>query len=253
MEGASLMSIDYNQLAKQYKNYRNPDPRIAKRIQFHLKGSRRIINVGAGIGSYEPENCEVVAIEPAFEMISKRINSKSILIQGLAEELPFKNDVFDSSMAILTIHHWSDITSGLQEMYRVSRDKIVLLTWIGYGNNFWLNDYIPEIIGVDEKLFPTLEQLDNILQRISVETIKIPFDCTDGFMCAYWRRPEMYLDPNARKAISTFSRIPEVQEKLNILQDDIDSGFWQRKYSNLLNKESLDLGYRLVVSEKSNS
>jgi SAM-dependent methyltransferase len=250
------MSVDYDKLAQQYKKYRMPDPRIAEQIHFHLRNAQRILNVGAGTGSYEPEDCEVVALEPYYEMISRRKHSGALLIQGSAEELPFKDNTFDCSMGILTIHHWSDTVSGLQEMLRVTRDRIVLLTWIGYGNNFWLVDYIPEIVGIDEKLFPTLEELDQILGGISVETIEIPHDCTDGFMCAYWRRPEMYLDPDARRAISTFSRmpasrIPAIQEQLDKLKEDIKSGVWCKKYSHLLERESLDLGYRLVVSEKS--
>jgi SAM-dependent methyltransferase len=241
------MIVDYDQSAKQYKSYRKSDPRIAERIRFHLQGAQRILNVGAGMGSYEPENCEVVAIEPSPEMISKRINSKSTLIEGFAENLPFNDNHFDCSMAILTLHHWSDIVLGLKEMIRVTKDKIVLLTWIGYENNFWLVNYIPEIVKIDENLFPTLEKLHEIFGDISVETIEIPYDCTDGFMCAYWRRPERYLDPNARKAISTFSRISELQEGLNKLHDDIKSGEWSKKYNHLLEKESLDLGYRLIV------
>lgn len=247
------MSVDYDQLAEQYRSYRKPDPRIAARVQFHIQGAQRVLNVGAGMGSYEPEDCEVVVIEPSHEMIAKRKSSKATLIQGFAEDLPFGDNDFDVSMGILTIHHWSDIALGLQEMLRVSKDKIVLFTWIGYGSDFWLEDYIPEIIGVDEKLFPTLEELDQILGGISVETIEIPYDCTDGFMCAYWRRPEAYLDPKVRKAISTFSRIPDIQERLNRLQDDIDSGAWRKKHSYLLEKESLDLGYRLVVCERSSA
>ena len=89
-----------------------------------------------------------------------------------------------------------------------------------------------------------------MLGDISVETIEIPFDCTDGFMCAYWRRPESYLNPEIRKAISTFSRIPDIQHRLDKLKQDIDTGDWEKKHAYLLDKESLDLGYRLVVYEK---
>ena len=244
------MSVDYDQLAKQYRTYRNPDPRLAKRIHFHIQGAGRVLNVGAGMGSYEPEGCEIVAVEPSHEMIARRKNSKATLIRGYAEDLPFRDNDFDISMGILTMHHWSNIVLGLQEMIRVSKDKIVLLTWIGYGEEFWLLDYIPEIMGVDKKLFPTLEELEQILGSISVETIEIPYNCTDGFMCAYWQRPEAYLDPKIRKAISTFSRISDVQEGLNRLRNEIDSGTWHKKHSHLLEKESLDLGYRLVVCNK---
>ena len=241
------MTVDYDQLAEQYRSYRRPDPKIAARVQLHIQGAQRVLNVGAGMGSYEPEDCEVVAIEPSYEMIAKRKRPKATLIQGFVEDLPFRDNGFDVSMGILTIHHWSDIAQGLQEMQRVSKYKIVLFTWIGYGSDFWLQEYIPEIKGVDEKLFPTLEELDQLLGGISVETVEIPYDCTDGFMCAYWRRPEAYLDPNVRKAISTFSRIPDFQEGLYRLQDDINSGVWHKKNSHLLEKQSFDLGYRLVV------
>ncbi|MFC1534888.1 class I SAM-dependent methyltransferase, partial [Thermodesulfobacteriota bacterium] len=134
------MPVDYDQLAEQYRDYRKPDPRIAARIHFHIQGAKRVLNVGAGMGSYEPEDCEVVAIEPSYEMIAKRKSSKVKLIQGFAENLPFGDKDFDISMGILTIHHWSDTVSGLQEMLRVSKDKIVLFTWIGYDNYFWLED-----------------------------------------------------------------------------------------------------------------
>ncbi|THB80221.1 MAG: methyltransferase domain-containing protein [Desulfobacteraceae bacterium] len=160
----------------------------------------------------------------------------SVDYDQLAESLPFRDNVFDISMGILTIHHWSDITSGLKEMVRVSRNKIILFTWIGYGNNFWLENYIPEITGVDYELFPTLEELDQILGGISVETIEIPYDCSDGFMCAYWQRPEAYLDPKIRKAISTFSRLPNIQDRLDRLQHEIYSGAWRKKHNHLLKK-----------------
>ncbi len=183
-------------------------------------------------------------------MIAKRKRAKATLIQGFAENMPFRDNGFDVSKGILTIHHWSDIVLGLQEMLRVSKNKIVLFTWIGYSNVFWLQEYIPEIKAIDEKLFPTLEELDQLLGGISVETIEIPYNCTDGFMCAYWRRPEAYLDPNIRKAISTFSRITDYQEGLDRLQDDINSGLWQQNQDHLLDKKSCDLGYRLVVWER---
>ncbi len=244
------MNVNYNQLAESYRKYRKPDPRIAERILFHIEGAKQILNVGAGIGSYEPNGPDIVALEPSYGMILQRNNSQVNLIQGIAEQIPFKNNIFDVSMGILTIHHWSDITLGLKEMARVTKNKIILLTWIGYGNDFWLENYIPEITGIDFNLFPTLEELESILGNTLIETLEIPHDCSDGFMCAYWRRPEAYLDSGVREAISTFSRIPNIQNQLNNLHDEIENGVWHKKHGHLLEKESLDLGYRLVVSKK---
>ena len=244
------MPVNYDELAEQYSRYRRPDPRIASAIWTHLECAERVLNVGAAIGSYEPDNCEVLAVEPSEQMIALRPISTSKVIRGSAESLPFSDGVFDASMAILTIHHWSDIRQGLNEMLRVTNGKIVLFTWIGYGGDFWLEDYISAIRGIDAGIFPTLQDLEEMLGSITVEPVEIPHDCTDGFMCAYWRRPRAYLDVDARKAISTFSRIRDIQEGLQNLEKDLDSGKWDREYGHLLAKQSVDLGYRVVVRDK---
>ena len=244
------MTVNYDELAKQYSRYRAPDARIASAIWTHLEGAELVLNVGAGMGSYEPDNCEVLAVEPSEQMLTLRRTSKSKIVRGNAENLPIGDDVFDASMAILTIHHWSDICQGLKEMVRVTSGKVVLFTWIGYGGDFWLEDYITAIRGVDSKRFPTLQELEELLGSVTVEPVEIPHDCTDGFMCAYWRRPRAYLDTGVRKAISTFSRVRDIHEGLRKLEDDLDSGKWDRTYGHLLAKQSFDLGYRVVVRDK---
>lgn len=241
------MSVNYDGLAKQYHRFRKPDRRIASIIWAHLGDAKNVLNLGAGTGSYEPINCQVVAVEPSEKMIALRQVSATKVIRGSAENLPFDKNTFDMSMALLTIHHWSDIPRGLKEMLRITRKKIILFTWIGYNNDFWLEEYIPEIRGNDKALFPSLQELEGMLGPIAVETVEIPFDCTDGFMCAYWRRPQAYLDANVRKAISTFSQLGNIQKRLQHLKDDLSSGIWDRKYGYLLQKNSLDLGYRLVI------
>ena len=74
----------------------------------------------------------------------------------------------------------------------------------------------------------------------------VPHDCTDGFLAAYWRRPAAYLDPRIRAAISSFWYIEDVDEKLQKLADDLESGAWARRNADLLDRESVDVGYRLV-------
>ncbi len=244
------MSVDYDKLAKQYGKFREPDKRIAARVYKHTMSALSVINVGAGTGAYEPENCTVVAVEPSREMIEMRTKTTAAVVQGIAEKLPFKDNSFDVAIGILTIHHWSDIVEGLGEMRRVAKHKVVLLTWIEDSPQFWLEDYFPDMRVVDKALFPTLEELDQWLCGISSEIVEVPGDCTDGFMCAYWKRPDAYLNVGVRAAISTFARMPDIKAGLAQLKSDLSSGAWVKKYGNLLNKSSLDLGYRLVVSNK---
>lgn len=246
------MSVSYDTIAPEYVNYRVPDVRIDAAIRAHITQGEKILNVGAGLGAYEPQDCDVTAIEPSLEMIARRASIKAKALQGSAEHLPFDDDSFDASLAILTIHHWQDIHRGLRELKRVTRGKIIILTWSGEYGDFWLPDYLPEIASIDKELFPSIDQLSRMLgDRTHSEVLEIPHDCTDGFMCAYWRRPEMYLIPAVRQAISTFSRVSDTSSGLNCLRRDIEFGHWHQQYASLLEKTSLDCGYRLVIHDKS--
>jgi hypothetical protein len=68
-------------------------------------------------------------------------------------------------------------------------------------------------------------------------------------MSAFWRRPEAYLDPVVRAGISTLAKRSddELAEGLARLRADLDSGAWARRHADLLERDALDLGYRLLV------
>ena len=80
--------------------------------------------------------------------------------------------------------------------------------------------------------------------------VPIPHDCTDGFGSAYWRQPEAYLDAGVRGAMSSFTRVENVEPRLSLLAADLDIGRWQERYGHLLSEDTLDVGYRLVIYRK---
>ena len=162
--------------------------------------------------------------------------------------LPFKTDAFDASMAILSVHHWPDKAWGLRELRRVARGRVVILTWDPSFPGFWLTDYIPEVLNTDRPILPTLHEFETVLGSVEVIDVPIPHDCTDGFLCAYWRRPEAYLDSKVRSAISCFSKLGDITTALDKLDRDLRSGDWHLRYENLLYTTELDLGYRLIVA-----
>jgi hypothetical protein len=86
------------------------------------------------------------------------------------------------------------------------------------------------------------------LDVATVVPIPIPNDCVDGFLGAYWQRPAAYLDARIRSGMSSFNRIADLNSGLERLARDLRSGLWERRYGWLRRKNSLDLGYRLVVS-----
>ena len=63
------MQSCYDQIGKSYPDTRKQDLRIARLIEDALGDARSVLNVGAGTGSYEPVDREVLAVEPSAVMI----------------------------------------------------------------------------------------------------------------------------------------------------------------------------------------
>lgn len=237
----------YDRIGTTYSEHRRPDPRIAARIRAALGPARTVLNVGAGTGSYEPRDRSVVAVEPSAEMIRQRPPTAAPAVRASAEALPFRERAFDAALAVLTIHHWPDWRAGLRRMQRIARERVVLLTWDPAHPGFWLvQEYFPEILAADLRIFPSLAGLREVLGPLEVHPVPVPADCEDGFLGAYWRRPERYLDAGVRSAISTFAALPEPDTGLARLRRDLADGSWERRHGSLRAAAELDVGYRLV-------
>lgn len=243
----------YDTIGVNYAALRRPDPRIAAAIHAALGDAASVVNIGAGAGSYEPTDRTVFAVEPSEVMIRQRPADAAPCVQASAEALPLDSASFDAALAILTIHHWSDLEQGLREMARVARSRVVFVTWVPDSPSFWLTaDYFPEVIAHDCTIFPTTAAFAAMLERligpVRIAPVPIPHDCTDGLLGAYWRRPELYLDPDRRAAISSFSRI-KAEPGLAKLHNDLSTGRWHQQHRHLLTLDSADLGYRIACCD----
>jgi SAM-dependent methyltransferase len=240
----------YDEIGVGYTTTRQPDPRIERAIHAALGDAASVVNVGAGAGSYEPRDRAVTAVEPSEVMIAQRPPGAAPVVRGVAERLPFPDGAFDASMAVITDHHWRDRARGLRELRRVASRRAVLLTYDPrFVDRFWLTrDYLPG--------FSTLPgmAIDSVAAHLGaqrIEPVPIPADCRDGFMPAWWARPEAYLDARVRAGISVFARLSpeEVSDALARLRADLDSGAWHERNAELVGRDALDLGFRLVVAE----
>jgi SAM-dependent methyltransferase len=247
------METDYDRIGRSYTFTRQPDPTIAALITEALGDVRSLVNVGAGAGSYEPTQMTVVAVDPSIEMIRLRPSGSAPAVRARAESLPFPSRAFDAALAVLTIHHWTSIAAGLQELRRVAARRVVILTYDpAWNERLWLvQHYFPEIIDLDRKDLPTLDQLAQWLGGIEVREVPIPGDCKDGFLGAFWRRPEAYLHPDIRRGISMFNKLPSdvVDRGIARLSYDLRSGRWERLFGHLRGQNTADLGYRLVIGK----
>jgi SAM-dependent methyltransferase len=208
-----------------------------------------VLNVGAGAGSYEPSDRVVVAAEPSGVMIAQRPPGSAPAVQARAEALPFADSAFDAVLGVLTIHHWTDRAAGLAECVRVARERVVLLTFDPAAGGFWLvQDYLPELLELDRRQLPAMDEYAALFgTRVEVTPVPVPRDCVDGFLGAYWARPEAYLDAQVRSSISSFARL-DTRQGLARLAADLASGAWHHRHGHLLETDALDLGYRIVTA-----
>lgn len=243
----------YDRIGLGYSAVRRPEPRIAARIEAALGDARTVLNVGAGTGSYEPADREVTAVEPSATMISQRPSGSAPVVRAFAEELPFEDDSFDAAMAVITVHHWSDLEAGVAEMARVARRRIVLLTFDPAPvADLWLvRDYFPSALDYHAEAMPPLGGLVAMLPGASVQPVPVPAGCTDGFFVALWDRPELHLDPDVRRGSSVWHLVPEaeIERGLAKLEADLESGRWDERNGHLRDLAELDVGLRLLAAE----
>ncbi len=229
---------DYESSGRGYEQQRRPDPRIAALIHSHLGGARSVVNVGAGAGSYEPDDRYVLAVEPSATMRARRSAAHAVpAIDAVAAALPFDDDSVDAAMAIFTVHQWPDPARGLAELRRVARGPVVIMTLDVEGSSdSWLGEYVPERRAVEQDRFPTLAAIRAALGGTSTVTpVPIPLDCTDGFIEAFYGRPEALLDADVRAAQSGWQLLAAdvVATGLQHLSGDLASGRWDAHHGHL--------------------
>lgn len=247
--------VDYEQHGHDYGALRTTDPRIEARVHAALGDSRTVLNVGAGTGSYEPADRYVLAVEPSATVRAQRPATAAPALDATAERLPFDDGSFDAAMAMVTIHQWSDVERGLRELGRVSRGPVVVLTIDAPAlQRFWLADYFPEVIALDQARFPTIDRVADVLAvsraEVRVGVVPVPVDCVDGFGEAFYARPEAFLSPQVRAATSGFLLADQasVQRGLRRLEDDLTSGTWDRAHGHLREQAEYHGAMRLITA-----
>lgn len=142
----------YDRIGLSYSDVRHADPRFEAAIWRALGDAESVLNIGAGAGSYEPSDREVIAVEPSPVMIAQRPPGASAAIRGTAESLPLEDKSVDATMGVFTMQHWDDVDRGLAEVLRVTRERIVFLTLdLDVTAEMWLcRDYLPACVDHDQ-------------------------------------------------------------------------------------------------------
>jgi hypothetical protein len=116
---------------------------------------------------------------------------------------------------------------------------------------FWFSEYAPEIATADRDRMATPEVIAAGLGgRTEIRPIPIPLDCTDGFIEAYYGRPERLLEEPVRRAQSGWAFLPDGAEERAVtrLAADLADGTWDRRYGHLRTQPWHEGSLRLIVS-----
>jgi SAM-dependent methyltransferase len=252
MRAVPAGDFDYEQDSTNYAVIRRPEPRFARAIREALGDASTLINVGAGAGSYEPDDLAVTPVEPSASMRAQRPSRLAPAVDATAEELPFPDQSFDAALASVTVHQWGDLGRGLAEVRRVTRGPVVILTFDPTSlRTFWLAEYAPAMMERESGRMPDLGVLTGLLGgTVRIEELAIPADCADGFAEAYFGRPEAFLDPRVRRSQSAWGFIDRDEERRSVerLGAALDDGSWDRRFGTLRSAAEYPGSLRLVVA-----
>ena len=260
------MNEKYDQVAKGYNNSRSADEYLYRRLKHLLNPSLtgRYLDIGCGTGNYTnkfaEEGYQFIGIDPSLKMLEVAASGSDevVWLKGKAEDLSVLVSHLDGAIAHLTIHHWSSIEKGFNQVSNVlkPRARFVIFTALPEQvEGYWLNHYFPKMmkIGIDQ--LPSLDAISNSLYQSGMKVFGMeryfisPF-LTDLIFYSGKRKPEMYLDDQFRSSVSPFSFLAiqeEVDAGLKELKADISSGIIKEIIENYEN----DLGDHLfIIAEK---
>lgn len=262
---------NYNNIGNEYNNTRKADQRIVDQHEKFLNYRKDLViaDIGAGTGnnSYELayRNYKVYAIEPSDIMIAQSKNHENLTwLNGYAEKIPLSNLSVDAVICTLATHHFTSLELFLSETYRILKKDGILIIFtfdpLLTGEDDWLKEYFNNFHSTATKSVPRQHNFIEIIEKIYrnqpiVSNFSLPPDLTDQFFYSGWKTPEKYLDSNFRRGISVFALADSnsIDTYINKLKIDLQNGNWDKKYSDVRNKNSFNGGYYFLVITKKNS
>jgi ubiquinone/menaquinone biosynthesis C-methylase UbiE len=237
------MKAKYDKIGIDYNLTRKADRYLTERLYDLLNPDKSglFLDIGCGTGNYtielQKKGLNFIGMDPSTEMLLKanKINNSINWRIGTAEKTDLEHESIDGIIAVLTIHHWSDLNIGFAELNRVLKNngRIVIFTSTPIQmKGYWLNHYFPKMVNDSIIQMPSFEKVKSAMNRVGFEILAtekyfVKPDLQDHFLYCGKERPELYLNEEVRKGISSFSALAnqqEVEKGLMKLRKDIDTG-----------------------------
>jgi ubiquinone/menaquinone biosynthesis C-methylase UbiE len=256
----------YDKIGMGYNKTRTADPYLLGRMHdlLGLNESQILLDIGCGSGNYTialaQKGLLCIGVDPSEHMLdlAQKRDQSIKWIKGHAERIPLIDNSVDAVLASLTLHHWSDLLLGFKEIRRVMHQtgRIVIFSSTSEQmSSYWLNHYFPQMLQQSIKQMPSIHAIREALQANNFvitleEKYEVKPDLQDKFLYVGKSQPHLYLDPQIRNGISSFSDLAlksEVSEGLARLQNDIESG----EIDKIIRQHDNSAGdYIFVVAQK---
>lgn len=260
------MKAKYDYIGDGYNTTRKADPYLLEQLHYHLNPIKKglYLDIGCGTGNYtaalHQKGISFVGVDPSYKMLTKAKEKYPAITwtQGNVEAIPLANNSIEGIIGSLTLHHWDDLTKGFEELHRVLKNygSIVFFTATpDQMQGYWLNHYFPKMMEDSMTQMPSLLAVENAMKHagfmnIYTEKYSIQPGLKDLFLYAGKHNPKLYLNPQVRNGISSFSDLAyqdEVNEGLAQLSQDIASGEIERIMKHYENNSG---DYLFILNQK---
>lgn len=252
------MTERYDTIGTIYDRTRRADPYLLRALVdlLRLEPGKRYLDLACGTGNYSTAMSTVagswIGLDISRVMIDQALNKKKgniDFVQGDAMALPFADDSFDSISCTLAIHHFGTLNTAFSEVRRTLREEgffVLFTSTTEQMKGYWLQEYFPRALVKSWEQMPSRQAIEQAMEDSGLNIKReIPYFVTnelaDFFLYSGKLRPEMYLDPEFRRGISTFSSLAdpgEIESGCARIAEDIRSD----KINEVISKHENDLG-----------
>lgn len=260
------MQEKYDTIGENYNLTRQADAYLADRMLHWLAPfeAGSYLDIGCGTGNYTialaNQGVNFIGIDPSERMLheAKSKTSEIKWMQGKAEDIPLQDQSVQGVLASLTLHHWQSLEAGFKELYRVLKPQgniVIFTSTPTQMQGYWLNHFFPKMLADSITQMPAYDLVETSLQKaqlkiITTEKYFIKPDLKDLFLYSGKHAPELYLRPQVRSGISSFSSLAnaqEVEQGLKTLQKSIEDG----NIKQIIQDYQNDLGdYLFIIAQK---
>ena len=246
----------YDRIGIGYNQTRKADPYLVERLFSILNPTKEAhyLDIGCGTGNYTSAlfqgGMQLTGMDPSEEMLQKARMAYPYISwkKGNAAQTGLKDASFDGVIATLTIHHWPNLDSAFTEIRRILKPASQILIFTSTPKQmrgYWLKHYFPQMMHDSMKQMPSLESVERAMNKAGIqlsytEAYDVKVDLQDLFLYCGKDRPELYLNEQVRRGISSFSDLAykeEVKKGLNLLAADIDDGKIQKVMQDYQHEE----------------